>query len=334
MKLALVPERRPRLSYAGHTPASVPTPGGSRPEPRRFPWPSKHAQVLCASASWLQLQCPAMAGRRLVQLPLFLQRGAQVVLGLGIVRLQLHCSAITGDRFVQLSPLAQGNTQVAVGHGEVGCNSTPGGEVTSFVQFPLDLEGIAARSLWTSARFGVSSSARRQEATASSSLPCSAERDPSCCRPRRSSASVSRPGGKRPPPPSASPALKHKAQVAVGLGKSGFSCTRRRSEATAASGFSAGAADAPPGCSGSRLSGVQPDRPPDVLDGYLVPARVVRKQRPAGATPRVAPGRRPESAGRSARPRPVGQPDGARGQAPGLRRWWPRGRGWGLNGKC
>ena len=53
----------------------------------------------------LQFQCPAVAGDRFVQLSLVPQGDAQVVVGLGIVRLQFQCPAVAGDRFVQL-PLA------------------------------------------------------------------------------------------------------------------------------------------------------------------------------------------------------------------------------------
>ena len=47
----------------------------------------------------LQFQRPAVAGDRFVQLPLVLQRIAQVVVRLGIVRLQFQCPAVAGDRF-------------------------------------------------------------------------------------------------------------------------------------------------------------------------------------------------------------------------------------------
>jgi hypothetical protein len=47
----------------------------------------------------LQLQRPAPAGDRFVQLPLVLQRNAQVVVRLGKVRIQLQCPPVAGDRF-------------------------------------------------------------------------------------------------------------------------------------------------------------------------------------------------------------------------------------------
>ena len=50
----------------------------------------------------LQLQCPAVAGDRFVELPLVLQGNAQVVVRLGKVGLQFQCPAVAGDRFLQL----------------------------------------------------------------------------------------------------------------------------------------------------------------------------------------------------------------------------------------
>ena len=47
----------------------------------------------------LQLQCPAVAGDRFVQLPLLLQCIAQVAVRLGIVRLQLQCPVVAGQGF-------------------------------------------------------------------------------------------------------------------------------------------------------------------------------------------------------------------------------------------
>ena len=62
----------------------------------------------------LQFQCPAVAGDRFVQLPLLLQRIAQVVVCLGKVRLQFQCPAVAGDRFVQLPLVLQRIAQVVV----------------------------------------------------------------------------------------------------------------------------------------------------------------------------------------------------------------------------
>ena len=67
----------------------------------------------------LQFQCPAAAGNRLVQLPLVLPRIAQVVVCLGKVRPQLQRPAVTGDCFVQLPQVLQRDTQVLVRLGVV-----------------------------------------------------------------------------------------------------------------------------------------------------------------------------------------------------------------------
>ena len=55
----------------------------------------------------LEFQRPAVAGDRLVQLPLVLQRIAQVAVCLGKVRLQLQRPAVAGDRFVELPLVLQ-----------------------------------------------------------------------------------------------------------------------------------------------------------------------------------------------------------------------------------
>jgi hypothetical protein len=60
---------------------------------------------MCFDIVRLQFQCPTVAGDRFVQLPLVLQRIAQVVVGTDIVRLQYQCPAVAGDRFVQLTHL-------------------------------------------------------------------------------------------------------------------------------------------------------------------------------------------------------------------------------------
>ena len=122
----------------------------------------------------LQFQCPAEAGDRFVQLPLVLEGNAQVVVCLGIVRLQFQCPAAAGDRFVQLSLVLQGKAQVVVCLGIVRLQfQCPAVAGDRFVQLPLVLATRTPRLLWASAKSGFSSSARRQQATASSSFPWS-----------------------------------------------------------------------------------------------------------------------------------------------------------------
>ena len=52
--------------------------------------PSGCAIRMCVGVVRLQLQCPAVAGDRLVQLPLVVKNDAQVAVRLGIVRLRLQ----------------------------------------------------------------------------------------------------------------------------------------------------------------------------------------------------------------------------------------------------
>ena len=61
-----------------------------------------------------QFQGPAVAGDRLVQLPLVLESNAQVVVCLGKVRLQLQGAAAAGDRLVELPLVAESIAQVVV----------------------------------------------------------------------------------------------------------------------------------------------------------------------------------------------------------------------------
>jgi acyl dehydratase len=53
----------------------------------------------------LQFQRPAIAGDRFVELPLILQRIAEVVVRVGIVGLQFQRPAVAGDRFGIQLPL-------------------------------------------------------------------------------------------------------------------------------------------------------------------------------------------------------------------------------------
>ena len=103
-------------------------PGGSRRSLRPvFPWSFKAMpRLLCASAkSGFSSRARRMAGDRVVQLPLVLERVAQVVVCLGIVRLQLQCPAVAGDGFVQFPLVLQGVAQVVVRLGIVRA-SVPG----------------------------------------------------------------------------------------------------------------------------------------------------------------------------------------------------------------
>ena len=92
----------------------------------------------------LQFQCPAVAGDRLVELPLTLQSEAEVVVDLGKVRLQFQGAAVAGDRLVQFPLVLQRIAQVAVGLGIVRVqlqSAAVGGDC--FVELPLVLEGDA-----------------------------------------------------------------------------------------------------------------------------------------------------------------------------------------------
>ena len=62
-----------------------------------------------------QLQGPAVANQRLVQLSLLLQRRAQVAVSFSKRRLQLQGPAVAEDRGFQLALRLQGSAQVAVG---------------------------------------------------------------------------------------------------------------------------------------------------------------------------------------------------------------------------
>ncbi len=92
----------------------------------------------------LQFQCPAVRCDRFVQLPLFLQRAAQVVACIGIVQLQFQSPAVTGNRFVQLPLVIQGSTQIVVRLGKVRLQlQCPVIAGDGFVQLPLFLQRTA-----------------------------------------------------------------------------------------------------------------------------------------------------------------------------------------------
>ena len=132
------------------------------------------AQVaVCLGKVRLQLQCPSVAGDCFVQLPLASQRVAQVVVRLGMARIQFQGLAEAGDRFVQVPLFLQRIAQIVVRPGKVRlqfqCPSVTGGR---FVRFPLPWKTrpkLNAASAWS----GFSSSARRQQARASSGFPWS-----------------------------------------------------------------------------------------------------------------------------------------------------------------
>ncbi len=56
---------------------------------------------------WLQAQGLAVLGNRLVQLPLFAQRNAEVPVDHGVVRLEMECSTALGDRFPEVPSVNQ-----------------------------------------------------------------------------------------------------------------------------------------------------------------------------------------------------------------------------------
>ena len=96
------------------------------------------AQVLFGLGK-IRLQFERGGSRRpLVQVPLLLQRIAQADVRLGKVRLQFQCAAAAGNRFVQLPLLPQGIAQADVRLGKVRlqfqCAAVAGDR---FVQVPL-----------------------------------------------------------------------------------------------------------------------------------------------------------------------------------------------------
>ncbi len=91
-----------------------------------------------------QFQRPAVAGERFVELPLFIQRHAEVVVRLGEVRLQFQRPAVAGDRFVQLLLVLQHVAEVVMRLGEIRLQfHRPAAAGGRFVQLSLVPQGDA-----------------------------------------------------------------------------------------------------------------------------------------------------------------------------------------------
>ena len=83
--------------------------------------PQQGAQiVMCPGAVWLQRQCAANAGFPFLKRFLSTKGRAQIVEGLGIVRLQDKRLAITRHGLVQPAPFKQYNAEIIVCVGEAG----------------------------------------------------------------------------------------------------------------------------------------------------------------------------------------------------------------------